>query len=49
MKNPHAQALGRKGGQAKSKTKAKASRANGRNGGRPKKERKPGQWHRVTI
>lgn len=41
-KNPHAVALGRKGGKAgKGKTseaKAAAARANGQKGGRPKKE-----------
>lgn len=36
-KNPHAVALGRKGGKAKSEAKAAASKANGAKGGRPKK------------
>jgi hypothetical protein len=35
-KNPHAVALGRKGGQAKSKAKALAARENGKKGGRPR-------------
>jgi hypothetical protein len=34
-----AAALGRLGGKAKSKAKAKAARANGKKGGRPRKER----------
>jgi hypothetical protein len=38
-KNPHAVALGRLGGKAKSAKKAKTSAANGKNGGRPKKEK----------
>jgi hypothetical protein len=37
MKNPHAVALGRKGGLAKSAKKKAAAKRNGRNGGRPKK------------
>lgn len=36
-KNPHAVALGRKGGKIKSKAKRLASRRNGKKGGRPKK------------
>ena len=36
-KNPHAVALGRKGGSATSKAKADASRTNGALGGRPPK------------
>lgn len=36
-KNPHAVALGRKGGKAKTVAKADAARANGKKGGRPKK------------
>lgn len=36
-KNPHAVALGRKGGKVKSDAKAKAARKNGRKGGRPRK------------
>jgi hypothetical protein len=36
-KNPHAVALGKRGGRAKSQRKAEASRANGKKGGRPKK------------
>ena len=35
-KNPHAVALGRKGGQAKSDAKTLAARANAKKGGRPK-------------
>lgn len=38
-KNPHAVALGRKGGSATSKRKAKSSRENGKKGGRPRKAR----------
>jgi hypothetical protein len=41
-KNPHAVALGRRGGQAKSEAKAAAARANAKKGGWPKgKKRKP--------
>ncbi len=36
MKNPHAQALGKLGGKARSKKKTESSRINGRLGGRPK-------------
>jgi hypothetical protein len=36
-KNKHAVALGKRGGQAKSPKKAKASAENGKKGGRPKK------------
>jgi len=35
-KNPHAVALGKKGGSATSERKAKASRRNGKKGGRPR-------------
>ena len=35
-KNPHAVALGRKGGQVSSPAKRRASRTNGKKGGRPK-------------
>ena len=35
-KNPHAVALGRKGGQATTPAKQRAARANGKKGGRPK-------------
>ena len=35
-KNPHAVALGRKGGSVTSRAKAKAARENGKKGGRPK-------------
>lgn len=37
-KNPHAVALGRRGGKVTSDEKAAASRANGKKGGRPKKK-----------
>ena len=37
MKNPHAVALGKLGGAAKSEGKAQAARENGKLGGRPKK------------
>lgn len=44
-KNPHAVALGRKGGLAgkgvTSEAKAAAARENGKKGGRPPKKRKP--------
>jgi hypothetical protein len=41
-KNPHAVALGRRGGKAKSEAKAAAARANAKKGGWPKgKKRKP--------
>ena len=36
-KNPHAVALGKKGGRTISERKADAARANGKKGGRPKK------------
>ena len=36
-KNPHAVALGRKGGQTRTAAKAHAARMNGKRGGRPKK------------
>jgi hypothetical protein len=36
-KNPHAVALGRKGGKVRSEVKAAAVRENGKKGGRPKK------------
>jgi hypothetical protein len=36
--NPHAQALGKLGGQAKSPAKAEAARKNGKRGGRPQKK-----------
>jgi hypothetical protein len=35
-KNPHAVALGRKGGSVKTDAKADAARENGKKGGRPK-------------
>jgi hypothetical protein len=38
-KNPHAVALGRKGGRVASEAKAAAARLNGQKGGRPKKPR----------
>ena len=37
-KNPNAVALGKLGGQSKSKAKAEAARINGKKGGRPKKQ-----------
>lgn len=40
QKNPAAVALGKLGGSVKSEAKAKASRENGKKGGRPKKEKK---------
>ena len=39
-KNPHAVALGRKGGQQRSPAKAQASRENGKAGGRPTGKKK---------
>jgi len=39
IKNPAAVALGRLGGKAKSEAKARASAANGKKGGRPRKEK----------
>lgn len=36
-KNPHAVAMGRKGGTSKSEAKAEAARENGKKGGRPRK------------
>jgi len=36
-KNPHAVALGRKGGQVSTPKKRAAAKANGKKGGRPKK------------
>lgn len=38
MKNPHAVALGKKGGKATTTAKSKAARKNGKLGGRPKRE-----------
>lgn len=38
-RNPHAVALGRKGGSATTDAKTQASRENGKKGGRPKKAR----------
>jgi len=47
-KNPHAVALGRRGGRVKSQAKAAAARANGVKGGRPRKpvakSRIPNGW-----
>jgi hypothetical protein len=39
VKNPHAVALGRKGGKVRSAAKAQAVRENGKKGGRPRKQR----------
>jgi len=36
-KNPHAEALGKLGGKARTEAKAQAARANGKRGGRPKR------------
>lgn len=48
-KNPHAVALGRKGGKANkgrtSEAKAAAARENGKKGGRPKKAKEDGNGH----
>jgi hypothetical protein len=41
MKNPNAVALGKLGGKVKSNAKAKAARANGKLGGRPRKQLRP--------
>lgn len=38
MKNPHAVALGKKGGKTTSEAKAQAVRRNGKLGGRPRKK-----------
>lgn len=38
-KNPSAVSLGKLGGQATSKKKARASRENGKKGGRPRKQK----------
>lgn len=38
-KNPHAVALGKLGGKAKSRKKTRAVRQNGKLGGRPRKEK----------
>ena len=40
-KNPHAVALGRKGGQARSPAKTAAVRENAKKGGRPPKKQAP--------
>ena len=37
LKNPHAVALGKRGGRKRTKRKADAARVNGKLGGRPKK------------
>jgi hypothetical protein len=43
MKNPHAVALGRLGGQQTSEAKRRSSAENGKKGGRPKGKRKKRQ------
>ena len=40
-KNPHAVAMGKKGGKAMTDAKVAAARANGKKGGRPKKVMRP--------
>jgi len=47
MKNPHAVALGKKGGKIKSKAKSLAAKANGRLGGRPKKAGDTGKYEKA--
>ena len=49
MKNPHAVALGRLGGKAKSRKKKRAVRANGKLGGRPKKEVPAVREHDIQV
>jgi hypothetical protein len=41
-KNPHAVALGRRGGQVRSAAKTRAARENGKLGGRPRKQAEGG-------
>jgi len=48
--NPAAQQLGRLGGMARSEAKARAARANGKLGGRPRKRRKRSRHNKgVTV
>jgi len=48
-KNPHAVALGRRGGRVTSEAKAIAARKNGSKGGRPKRQVHPAQAAATTA